>query len=102
MSIVAPFAGIERMVNAGAAALLANAVAEVEGFSPFGVVFEHSPVVFDGMVESVGPTASFDLAKAPTLAMDALVVIDGEAWCVAGGLTPDASGWVTVRLSKGG
>lgn len=101
VNIVAPFAGIERLVNAGAAALLANAVAQVDGGEPFGVVFERTPAVFDAMVESTGPTASFDLAKAPTLAMDSPLVIDGVAWYVAGGLTPDASGWVTVRLSEG-
>ncbi len=101
MSIVAPFAGIERMVNAGAAALLANAVAQVAGGEPFGVVFERSPAVFDGMAETVGPTVQFDLGKAPGLTMDAPIVIDGETWLVAGGLMPDASGWVTVRLSKG-
>lgn len=101
MTLIAPFAGVERLVNAGAVALLANAVAQVDGGEPFGVVFERAPAVFDAMVESTGPTASFDLAKAPSLAMDSPLVIDGVTWFVAGGLTPDASGWVTVRLSEG-
>lgn len=91
----------ERRVNHAVLRHHANASAAFKGGEPFAVVFALVPVAFEGMAETFAPSASFDIANTPGLAMDAELVIDGEPWCVAGGVTPDASGWVTVRLSKG-
>lgn len=91
----------ERRVNRAVVRHHANALAVFNGGEPFPVVFSSSATVFDGMAETAVPVASFDIANAPGLVMDAQLLIADEPWFVAGGVTPDAAGWVTVRLSKG-
>lgn len=91
----------ERRVNAAVVRHHANAMAVYGGGESFAVVFVQAPAVFEGMAEAVAPTVAFDIAHAPDIAMDAPILINDEEWTVAGGLTPDAAGWVTVRLSKG-
>lgn len=98
MSTLAPFAAVEALINQGIARTLANATATFGAGEPFGVIFDAQPASFDGLVEATGPQAAFDLARAPGLALDSVLTIDGLAYIVTGGLTPDASGWVTVQL----
>lgn len=100
MSTLAPFAGIDALINQGVASTLADSVATFNGGEPFAVLFDARPASFEGMVESPGPEASFDLAKAPGLAVDAELAINGVPYIVTGGVTPDSSGWVTVQLQK--
>ncbi|RYF82072.1 MAG: hypothetical protein EOO29_08390 [Comamonadaceae bacterium] len=100
MPVLAPFAAVEALINRGFEAMLTNAVATFAGGEPFSVAFDTRPVSFEGMVEAVGPAASFALAKAPGLALDSVLQINGQPYVVVGGLTPDASGWVTVQLDK--
>ena len=98
---LAPFADRESRVNGAVERHLSNAVAVYEGGEPFGVHFAREPASFERMVEaSASPTAAFDIAHTPGLAIDKRLEVGGLLYVVVGGVVPDASGWVTVQLDK--
>lgn len=95
----AAFAALEQRVNAAVTARIGNALAIFEGGDEFPVVFDRavaSPL--EGIVESAGPQAGFELAYTPGLEYQDTLTIDGVPYVVVGGLEPDSSGWVAVQL----
>jgi len=88
------------MLNASVPAVLANATAQHNSGTPFGVLFDRSPAdpFGNGAVDAVACTAAFCLANAPGLVEGGELVIDGTAYVVASGVQPDAGGWVTLSV----
>lgn len=95
-----PFANLELRLNKAVARRLANAVATFKGGDPFGVLFDLQAVTPIDMVESAGPVAAFEAAFAPGLVYGDLLVINGEPFRAVGGLEPDSSGWLSLRLQR--
>lgn len=97
---LAPFAQVEALVNTGVQSVLANAVATWQGGQPFGVIFARGQRDSFGEVATGAITCSLSLANAPGLAQGGELVIDGQAYEVAGPVQPDASGWAALQLRK--
>lgn len=98
-STLAPFAGVDALINQSVGQLLSNAVAVYQDGSPFGVIFTRAgDDPFDGALDATGYSCSFSLSHAPGLAKADELVIDGVIYIVSGPVQPDSSGWVRVPL----
>ena len=94
-----PFAQIEQAINGGVQDMLANAVASYQGGAPFGVIFDRAPAdPFSGAVDTSARTCAFALARAPGIAEGHVIILDGQAYRVAGGIEPDETGWVQLQV----
>lgn len=97
---LAPFAGVEQLINTSALGVLANATATWLGGVPFAVIFDSKP--HDGLgVGQFEPSCSLPLASAPGLEEGGVLVIDGQEWTVIEPVVTDSSGWATVLLRRG-
>ena len=98
---LAPFAGVEQLINAGVQRVLANATATWQGGRPFAVIFDSKP--HDGLgVGQFEPSCTLSLANAPGLDLGGVLAINGQEWTVIEPVVADSSGWATVLLRKGG
>ena len=86
-------------INGAVVRAHANATATFNGGEPFGVLFDRNPTEpFGGAASAADLVCAFDLASAPGLVEGSVLVINGAPHVVAGGVEPDASGWVTVAV----
>lgn len=97
---IAPFAALESRVNRAVSQRLANAVAVYQGGVPFGVLFDRAGAdpMGAGEFDAASHSCSFCIANAPGLCEGAELDIDGVTYRVAGGVQPDAGGWVSVSI----
>lgn len=97
---IAPFAALEARVNRTVQQRLANAIAIYQGGTPFGVLFDRvgADPMGAGEFDAASHSCSFCIANAPGLCEGAELEIDGIAYRVAGGVQPDAGGWVSVSI----
>lgn len=97
---LAPFAGVEQLINTSVLGVLANATATWLGGMPFAVIFDSKP--HDGLgVGQFEPSCSLPLASAPGLEEGGVLVINGQEWEVIEPVVADSSGWATVLLRRG-
>lgn len=96
----ARFATLEARLNRAVGRHLPNAEAVFNGGEPFGVLFDRLPVETLEAVASYVPRVSFDMALAPGLKHQSVLIIDGERFKVVSGVEPDHSGWVTLDLRE--
>lgn len=97
---IAPFAALESRLNRTVQQRLANAAATYQGGAPFGVLFDRAGAdpMGAGEFDAASHSCSFCIANAPGLCEGAELEIDGIAYRVAGGVQPDAGGWVSVSI----
>lgn len=95
-----PFQDLEQRVNRAVSQHLSNAVAVYQGGEPFGVLFDRAGAdpMGAGEFDAASHSCSFCIANAPGLCEGAELEIDGIAYRVAGGVQPDAGGWVSVSI----
>jgi hypothetical protein len=99
MAALAPFAGVESLINQGCAATLANAIASYQGGGPFGVILDSAPTeIFGETLDTATRTCGFDGAHAPGIAEGHTLVIDGTDYRVSGGTVPDETGWLQLKI----
>ncbi|MGJ7463325.1 head-tail joining protein [Comamonas thiooxydans] len=97
---LAPFAGVEQLINTSVLGVLANATATWLGGMPFAVIFDSKP--HDGLgVGQFEPSCSLPVASAPGLEEGGVLVINGQEWEVIEPVVADSSGWATVLLRRG-
>lgn len=91
---------MEQSINASVQTMLANAVAVYQGGTPFGVLFDRAGAdpMGAGEFDAASHSCGFCIANAPGLCEGAELEIDGIAYRVAGGVQPDAGGWVSVSI----
>ena len=99
---IAPFAGVEQLINAGVSMTLANASATWQGGAAFGVIFDSTEggrFISDAPITAQRCTVSLCVANCPgiTEGVDGLV-INAAAWRVASAVVPDTSGWATFSV----
>ncbi len=98
---LAPFEGVEQLINTSVIVMLANATATWRGGEPFAVIFDSKP--HDGLgVGQFEPSCSLPLASAPGLEEGDVLVINSQEWEVIEPVVADSSGWATVLLRRGG
>ncbi len=98
---LAPFAGVEQLINTSVLGMLANATATWNGGEPFAVIFDSKP--HDGLgVGQFEPSCSLPVASVPGLEDGGVLVINGQEWTVIEPVVADSSGWATVLLRRGG
>ena len=98
---LAPFAGVEQLINTSVIAMLANATATWRGGEPFAVIFDSK--AHDGLgVGQFEPSCSLPLASVPGLEEGDVLVINSQEWEVIEPVVADSSGWATVLLRRGG
>ena len=101
MATLAPFADIERMVNAGVLGTLANATASVAGGEPFAVLFDRPYAApFDAQVDAASPECLGPAEKLGALQRGDAISIDGVAFRVVTA-EPDGTGMSLLTLSEG-
>lgn len=95
----APFSAAMHMLNASVPAVLANATAQHNSGTPFGVLFDRTPAdPFGGAASAAQLQVSFCAANAPGLVEGGELVIDGVVHIIASGVQPDAGGWVSLAV----
>lgn len=98
--MAARFATLEARLNRAVGRHLPNAEAVYNDGEAFGVLFDTNAERWEEGVESVGPQASFQMSLAPGIKQGEVLTINGTAYKVSSGLTPDSSGWVTAQLRR--
>lgn len=98
-STLAPFAGVDALINQSVGQLLSNAVAVYESGAPFGVLFDRAAAdPFSGAVDSSTMTVAYDIAKTPGVQEGSEMLINDLPHIVRGPVQPDASGWVVLSV----
>lgn len=103
-STLAPFAGVNALINQSVEQLLANAVARYHDGPEFGVLFDRGSIDgdFGGAIDMSRYTMSFNTANAPELEEGQQLLINGVMYRISGPVQPDASGWADVAVSPMG